>query len=359
MTETRVLWLVKGLGPGGAERLLVTHAHFADRSRYSYDVVYLVPGKNQLVGELAAESVPAECLGSGRSWDLRWAWRLRRRLAADPVEVVHSHSPMPAAVVRVLARTLPRSQRPRLVYTEHNEWGKHRRLTRWANRLTMPLEGSVIAVSDGVKRSMRTRRRDDVLVVRHGVDVDGVRAQADRAAVRDELGIADELVVGTVANLRWEKGYDVLLDAAAEIVRTWPDVRFVAVGQGPLEDELQARHERLGLGARFLFLGYRADAVRVMSGFDLFCLASRHEGLPVALMEAIALGLPVAVPDVGGISEIVDPDQLIEASVAGLVEAVGRFRAHPTPIVATDISATASVRTIEDCYSGHTAGLGS
>jgi len=77
------------------------------------------------------------------------------------------------------------------------------------------------------------------------------------------------------------------------------------VGQGPLEAELRARHAELGLGDRFQFLGFREDCAQLMAASDLFCLSSRHEGLPVALMEALALGLPVVATAVGGIPELV------------------------------------------------------
>ncbi len=338
----RVLWLIKGLGPGGAERLLVTHARLRDRERFAYRVAYLVPWKDHLVPDLAEEGIAATCLGSGRGWDLRWITRLRG-LMAD-VDVVHSHSPLPASVARLLARTVPRSRRPRLVYTEHNEWGKHRRPTRWFNRLTMPLEGQVTAVSEGVKRSMRARR--DAVVLRHWIDGELVAAQADRAAVRAELGFTDaDVVVGTVANLRWEKGYDVLLDAAATVAGRRPEVTFVSVGQGPLEAELLERRDELGLGERFRFLGYRRDAVRVMSGFDVFCLPSRHEGLPVVLMEASALGLPIVAADVGGVAEALPPGEGSTRLVAsGSVDALAEALLAVEP---SSASAVGTVRPVE------------
>jgi glycosyltransferase involved in cell wall biosynthesis len=82
-------------------------------------------------------------------------------------------------------------------------------------------------------------------------------------------------------------------------------VRFVAAGRGPLEEELRGQAARLGLGDHFTFLGYRSDVARVMGALDIFCLASHYEGLPIALLEALAVGIPVVATDVGGISEVV------------------------------------------------------
>ena len=110
---------------------------------------------------------------------------------------------------------------------------------------------------------------------------------------------------GTVANFRREKAYEVLLEAARRALDADPSLRFVAVGQGPLEDEMRALHDRLVLGERVQLLGYREDAVRVMSAFDAFTLSSRHEGLPVSLMEALSLGLPAVATAAGALPSVI------------------------------------------------------
>ncbi|GIU89482.1 MAG: hypothetical protein KatS3mg010_0581 [Acidimicrobiia bacterium] len=307
--RARVLWLIKGLGAGGAEHLLALHARLRDRERIDAEVAYVLPWKQALVGAFEDAGVPVRCLGARSTADPRWLGRLRRLLATGGFDIVHSHSPVTNIGTRVASRTLSRRRRPRLVTTEHNVWPSHARLTRLADRLT-PLPGERhLAVSEAVRDSMPPRLRAATEVVRYGIDVRSVqRAAQRRREVRESLGLADgEIVVGTVANLRANKAYPDLLAAASAVVAATPDVTFLAVGQGPLEQELRALHATLGLGDRFRFLGYREDAVAVMAAFDVFCLASRFEGLPVALMEALALGLPVVATDVGGVAELCRP----------------------------------------------------
>lgn len=326
----RVLWLIKGLGPGGAEQLLVNHAGARDRDRFRYEAAYLVARKNHLVAQLEAAGVPVTLLDGRHEWDLRWAWRLRRRLRADPVDVVHGHSPYVAAITRLVLRTLPRRYRPAHVVTEHNRWPRHTRTTRLANLITFALDDAHVAVSDDVRATIPRRWRGRVEVLVHGVDRAGVAARgAERDGIRAELGLTpDDLVIGIVANFRAEKAYEVLLDAAALVTADPAGSRvvYLAVGQGPLEQDIRARHRALGLADRFRLLGYRDDATRVMAAFDIFTLSSRHEGLPVSLMDAMVLGTASVATGVGGIPEAVTDD--VEGLLVPAGDAGALARAH-------------------------------
>lgn len=311
----RVLHLLKGLGPGGAERLVVAQST-ASAARADARVAYLVPAKDHLVATLADAGVAVDCLDAPSAARLGWMVRLRRLLRAEPVDVLHIHSPALAAVGRLLVRTLPRSHRPAVVGTEHNRWPRHHPVTRIANRATIRLEAATIAVSDDVASTIRGARSGQVRVIEHGVDLAAVTTSGDRAGVRAELDIGDdEVLIACVANLRREKALDVLVAAATIACEADARLRYVLVGQGPLADDLDGWVDAAGLGERFLTLGYRADAPRILSGADVFTLSSTHEGLPVALMEALALGLPVAATAAGGVPAA--------AGEAGLISPIG------------------------------------
>jgi glycosyltransferase involved in cell wall biosynthesis len=302
----RVLWLAKGLGPGGMERLLVGNARLGDRSRFDYRAAYLIERPHSIRPELEALGVACTGLAGAGDLDPRWVLRLRSLVRDEGIDVVHSHSPMLAAVARVALRSL--RPRPALVYTEHNRWETYSRLTGLANLATFGLDDAHIAVSNDAASSIPSRRSRDLVTIVHGVDRESVRAQrVHRDAVRAELGIGpDTVLVAMVANLRPQKAYPVALAAVARMPRGGADVVVVSVGQGPAEAELRVEHQRLGLGERFRFLGFRPDPIRLMAGADVFMLSSNFEGLPVALMEAMTLGLPVVATGVGGVAEQVD-----------------------------------------------------
>ncbi|GAA2168130.1 glycosyltransferase involved in cell wall biosynthesis [Humibacillus xanthopallidus] len=303
--RARVLWVIKGLGPGGAEQLLVSSARVADHDRFAYRAAYVRRDKAQLVSRLASSGVPALLLGSGRFGAIIWPLRLRRIM--KDTDVVHAHSPLVAGVTRLVARTLPRHRRPVTVSTEHNVWGNFSAPTRILNAVTCGLDARRWAVSREVRRSMWRPLRGRAEVLVHGiVQSDANPPGGTRERVRGELGISDDAVVAiTVANLRREKDYPNLLRAASLVLRRDPSIVMIAVGQGPLVDEVHALHRELGLGERFKLLGYRTDVPDLLAASDLFVLASAFEGLPVSIMEAMAAGLPVVATSVGGVPEVV------------------------------------------------------
>jgi len=307
----RVAAVIKGLGPGGSERLLVELARVARQHDIELSVISLLTQKRHLIPDIEASGVPVRCLGVTRLRDLRWIARMVVALREQKPQIIHVHSPAVAPAVRILARLgVLGLRRPRIVTTEHNAWSTYHRLTRSANALTAALDDAIVTVTDEVRRSIRpawlSRR---AITVRHGIDVSAARAQAGaRAALRADWGISDDaVIVVTVANYRKQKNYPVLLEACALATTQLPALRFVVVGQGPGASEVHALHERLGLGDRMLLLGYRPDAIAVMGAADIFTLSSDYEGLPVSLMEALALGLAVVSTAVGGVTETVTP----------------------------------------------------
>lgn len=323
----RVLLLIKGLGRGGAEQLLLSAMRHLDRSRFDCEVAYLRPDKATLVGELKREGLVVHCLHGAR--DPGWLPRLRAMVVEGGFDLVHAHSPLPAIGARlVLPRRLP------LVYTEHNVWESYRWATRAANLLTFARNDRVFAVSERVRASirypgsLRMLPMPAVETLYHGYDPTAMAKPAAPHLLREQLGLPNGVpVVGTIASFKRHKGHVHLLAAAALVKRVVPEVRFVLIGAGPLEDEIRHQASELGLGETLVLAGYRDDAAQAAGAFDVFALSSLYEGLSIALVEAMALGKPVVVTAVGGLPEVVEHGR------QGLVVAAGDPRALADGIV--------------------------
>jgi glycosyltransferase involved in cell wall biosynthesis len=352
----RVLWLIRGLGRGGAEQLLVQHARVHDRDAFRLAVAYVRADKDHLAPALEAEGVGVIPLTSGF-----WPWQLARLLARGDFDIVHAHSPSLAPLARVVGRLRGR----KVVYTEHNRWDPYRWPSRLANALTYPLDHVHYAVSADAASSVPTLLRRRLGVVTHGIDVEATTARrAERDAARAELGVGDgQVVVVSVANLRPEKAPVDLVAVAAIVLHRHPEAVFVTMGDGPLREQHAAAIAALPHGERFVHLGYHPDPVHVMAGADVFTLSSHHEGLPVTIMDAVALGLPVAATAVGGIHAALGPHastHLVEPRRPDLLaEAISRLVSDAatraalgaeTALRAAAFDAQRSIREIEARY---------
>lgn len=337
--KLRVLLVIKCLGYGGAERLLVDMVAKGDRESFEYEVAYVLEAEHALVPDIVSAGTPVHALGARGNGDLRWMARLRALMLGGGFDVIHFHLPYTASLGRLVVATIPAAHRPAVVYTEHSVWDKMAVVIKVLNRATIGRDQALVVVSQAAHDALPAGLKDRARVIVHGVDLSRSDALIDRreevrGEVRAELGVDDDdLLVMTVANLRPEKGYDVLLDTARLAADRHLPLRFAAVGRGPLEEELTERHRQLGLDGGFQFLGQRDDVLRLLAGADLFVLASRQEGLPVSLMEATSVGIAIVATSVGGVPQVItdDVDGLVvpPGDPAALVDALERVASDP------------------------------
>ena len=307
--RSRVLILVKGLGLGGVERLLSRSVPALDRGRFEYEICYFTPWKDDVVSSFSSQGVRVHCLDVSNELSLVAFWRLARLIGKGSYDLIHTHSPYPS----VLARFISLFHRQlRIVHTEHSLPDSRNFLTRLANHLTYPICDLVIAISADVERAIVAKkwlRPPATQVIRGGVASAGlVRANAQsRASVRTALGIPDDhKVIGNVAHLRKQKGHTLLLEVAGLVVKQKPKTTFVLVGREKepgFEAELRSMARRLGIEGSVVFAGFVPDPYPILSTLDLFLLTSQYEGFPIALIEAMALGVASVATDVGGVSE--------------------------------------------------------
>jgi len=172
---------------------------------------------------------------------------------------------------------------------------------------------AVISVSEALKqRVVDLGVAPERVIVRHN-GVDGERfAVRDRTEARRELGLPeDKKLIVYVGNFKPEKGVDTLVEAVGQPALADRDVELVLVGSGPLEKTLRATASSLGVARKIRFAGRQPhDAIpEWISGCDVFCLPSRHEGCPNVVLEALACGRPVVASAVGGVPELLHEGQ--------------------------------------------------
>ncbi len=307
----KVLWLIKGLNAGGAEKLLSMSLPYLDRDTYDYQVTYLFKNMNNLVPEFTRQGIPVSCLNMERAYDFRVIFKLSRLLREQEIDILHTHLPYSGVMGRLAAILAGVKV---IISTEHGLSESYHPITRFLNILTLPLSHSIIAVSQATARSLlryKIIRQKKVRVIYNAIDLtDPKFFQTDPESIKKSLGInGHSLVVGTVANIRPEKGHQYLIEAAALVLKRRPEVTFVIVGRENTSGDLYRLEElakRLGIRDKIIFTGYRQDALQIMNIFDVFVLPSIWEAFAIVLLEAMNLGKPIVATNVGGIPEAVN-----------------------------------------------------
>lgn len=209
-------------------------------------------------------------------------------------------------------------------------------LGRYLDSFTFPFADRLIAVSRGVKADLQLAGVDParVTVIPNTFDASRTAVASTRAAIRDAWGVrADDVVVGNVALLKAQKGLRHLVEAARLVALRMPHVRFIQMGDGPLQADVARWIAAAGLGDRFQRLGRVDDPMALLPGLDVFVLPSEWEGQPIALLEAMAAGLPAVGTRVSGVEDtIVDGEtgRLVPFGDAGaLADALSDLCASP------------------------------
>jgi glycosyltransferase involved in cell wall biosynthesis len=309
--------------------LLVETLRCANRQRFEYAYGYFVPWKNALASRLEQEECQVFCFGGGNAASiLMRATRVAACVSAWGAQIIHCHLPLAGVVGRVAGRIA----RVPVVYTEHNKLERYHALTRRLNIATWGLQAQAIAVSSAVECSIRKFITSPVplRVLVNGVDT--VRFDRERLSgsedVRRQLGIPRKApIIGTVAVFRKQKRLEDWIEAARMIRESHPGTVFVLVGGGPLEQDVRRWVARSGLGDAVRFAGLREDVRPILALMDVFMMSSIFEGLPVALLEAMAMQCPVVATAVGGIPEVVEHERtglLVDPGNPGQLAAAAR-----------------------------------
>ena len=310
----KVTHVVLSLDFGGLERIVLDLARVGRELGQEVSVICLErPGT--LADQVEAAGAQVLCLGKAPGRSPETVDRVREALRALRPDVVHTHQ------IGALYYTGPAARResvPLVVHTEHINHVRKREkmLDRLRMRVLWGVAGRHAArffcVSDDIAAEVSAHRvvsRRKVHVVDNGIDTRAFGRRDHALEVRENLGIpADAKVIGTVGRLAEVKRQDLLLRSFAKLGPRpqGENAHLLLVGDGPLMGELQALSGSLGIADRVHFAGYQAHPERLLQAMDVFALTSRLEGMPLAVLEAWAAGLPVIASRVGGLPKLID-----------------------------------------------------
>lgn len=266
----------------------------------------------------------------------KYGFRKIIALAADhlrskKIDIIHSHR----YKENVLAAFLKKMGLTKyLVQTVHGSVEKFSGLALAKSRLfslvndyyTKKSFDKIVAVSEDIRKKLvRTIQESRTITIHNAIDTKKIEIGRPSDEVRAELGIPkNQVVIGSAGRMVPVKGYDRFIKMAKIIRAKFSNASFVLAGDGPQRAELTALAKNEGIEEQFVFTGHRDDIYDIINCFDLFVISSLHEGIPMVLLEAMALGKPVVSTAVGGVVEVIvdgvsgiltppdDPEKLAE-----------------------------------------------
>ncbi len=330
----------------GFETLLI-HGRLADAEG---DMGYLMDGR-----DLTTAYIPALQRAVSPSSDARALIQILRHLSRFKPHIVHTHTAKAGTLGRLAAFAYNRvaRTRARTVHTYHGHvldgYFRYAGAFIGVERGLAHVTDRIVAISPQIATDLQQRYRigrpDQYRVVPLGFDLAPFTAidEPARRAARPALGLDPATpVVTIVGRLTAIKQHDLFLRVARAVHEQQPATSFLIVGDGECRGDLERQARALGIDAAVRFLGWRKDLATIYASTDVCVLTSRNEGTPVALIEALAAGVPVVSTDVGGVRDVVNDATLGATAPDG---DVAQLATHVVRQLAAESRSTACIET--------------
>jgi glycosyltransferase involved in cell wall biosynthesis len=301
-----ILHTIDTTGPGGAEAVFINLAEGLDKKEYNSIVA--IRGKGWVYTELEKYGFKPILINAKGSFNFKYLWGLIKIARKYDIDIIQSHlfgSNVYCSLVGLILNIPVVSTFHGFVDASFKDkllWFKYSIINLGSKK--------IVFVSDHLKdHFLRTTNLNKNKAVRiyNGIGTNVFKPDK-KNNIRREFNLSDDdIIIGSIGNIRPAKGYDILLKASSMVIKKNPKCKFVIVGEGSgtLYDELLQLRKQLALEKHVFFLGLRADVANVLNNFDIFLLTSTSEGFSISTLEAMACGLPVIVTRSGGPEEIV------------------------------------------------------
>ena len=306
----RILHLISSGGLFGAERVAVELSKSLKKTYHCEPILGVIRNvynpHEEILEEAKSNGIAYTVFPCRSQLDLKLAFSIREFIKRNGIDVIHCHG-YKSNFYGLLAS---KGEVPS-VTTNHNWLTTHWKLKTYCflDSLWIRFFDRIVAVSDEVKKDMLRYKIPEakIRVVDNGIALERFAKLVETNIMKNQLGIDEKIrIIGTIGSLKIEKGHIYLLEAARQILDMVRDLRFLIIGDGPLRKALEEISERLGIDKQVIFMGQRKDIPELLVAMDIFVLPSIKEGLPIALLEAMAARKPVIATRVGAIPKVLE-----------------------------------------------------
>ena len=307
--EPRILHIISSSGFLGAENVVLELAKETTKVGY-WVTIGIIENRNNLHMELAEKAredgIKVQIFPCRGRFDGRTISSIRSFISSRQANILHSHGYKSNFYVSLANRG-----HMSWVVTNHL-WKKTTfalKFYAYLDSLLIRRANKIVAVSDEIVDAMMHRGIPSVkiTVIDNGVDLQRFSNSQRNNNLRKSFGLNESnKIIGTIGSLTEEKGHIYLLEAARKVIDVVPECRFLIIGDGGQRQFLQEKTAHLWLSEKILFAGSRKDVPEILSMLDAFVLPSIKEGLPMALLEAMASKVPVIATSVGAIPNVIE-----------------------------------------------------
>ncbi|MCM8781396.1 MAG: glycosyltransferase, partial [Candidatus Omnitrophica bacterium] len=313
----KILHLISSNGFYGAENVVIELSKKLNETEFNpyIGIITSNPCQNEsftkAAGKFNLKFLVFNCRGK---FDPKTILEVRKFIRKNGIDIVHSHGYKSNFYCFLSTFGI----RVKKISTCHNWLSTNKKMRFYENLDKWALKkfDSVISVSDSLREEIIESglRRELVTTIYNGIDITHFDCMHKNNELKKSLGIdITQKVIGTVGRLTLEKGHIFLVKAFAKVVPELPNTILLIIGDGPLRKELENAVDTLGLKGKVKFLGIRNDIPNLLGIMDVFVLPSLDEGMPMALLEAMAMKKPVVASRTGAIAKV------IEDKVTGLL----------------------------------------
>ena len=306
----RILHLISSVGLFGAERVAIELSKSLKRTYHCEPILGVIRNiynpHEEILEEAKSNDILYTVFSCRNQLDLKLAFSIREFIKKNRVDIIHCHG-YKSNFYGLLAS---KGQVPS-VTTNHNWLTAHWKLKTYCllDSLWIRFFDRIVAVSNEVKRDMLRYKIPEkkIRVIDNGIAIERFEKLVETKNMKNQLGFEEKIrIIGTIGNLGTEKGHIYLLEAAKQILDVVKDLKFLIIGDGRLRKPLEEKSEELGIKKHVIFTGQRKDIPELLMAMDIFVLPSIKEGLPIALLEAMAAKRPVIATRVGAIPKVIE-----------------------------------------------------
>lgn len=314
--KCNILYVIENIEFGGGERVFSQIIRGLNKERFN---VFVASNPGGIFEKKLTEvGIKINPVHMTNRYNLGTISRLKKIIKTKEVQIVHSQGGRADFFARIAARIsnvpIIISSMAMLVegydvsilrkglYVSIDRWTE-----RWVNKFTV--------LSEAMRRSLIERHKippENIVKIYNGIEIE--EYNPDLKELRNKkleskrtLGLKNDVpVIGAIGRLVWQKGFEYLIRAAPEILKKCPEARFLIVGEGPLKNKLILTGEKLNVADRIIFTGFRSDIKEILASIDVLAMPSLLEGLPMVLLEAMAMAKPIVATRIDGVIEVLE-----------------------------------------------------